>query len=102
MDEFIHTMICIHIHISISISTYEMCIASRVARLNRYPFMYVFVMPSCVHSLVCVCACVGVCVFASFTVAVQIKVRTCVCVWVYEYLYVYVSWLPGICMRVRE
>jgi len=57
------TMIYIHIHIYISISTYETCIASRVARLIRFPFMHVFVMPSCVHSLVCAFACVGVCVF---------------------------------------
>ena len=63
MDDFIHTMIYIHIHIYIPISTYETCIASRVARLNRYISMHVFVMPSCVHSMVCVCACVGVCVF---------------------------------------
>jgi len=63
MDEFIHTMIYIHIHIYVAISTYERCIASRVARLKRYLFMYVFVMSSCVHALVCVCACVGVWVF---------------------------------------
>jgi len=63
MDEFIHTMIYIHIHIYISISTYETCITSSVACLNGYPTMYVFVMPSCVHLLVCVCVCVGVCVF---------------------------------------
>jgi len=49
----------------------------------------------CVRVSVCVCF-----VDASLTVAVQIKVRTCVLV--YEYLYVSVSWLPGICMRVRD
>jgi len=82
MDDSIHTMLYIHIHIYFSKSAYETCIASRVARLNRYPSMYVFVMPSCVHSMVCVCVRVSVCVcfVDASTVAVQIKVRTCVCV----------------------
>ena len=35
MDEFIHTMIYIHIHIYVAISTYETCIASRVARFKN-------------------------------------------------------------------
>ena len=75
----------------VAISTYETCIASRVARLNRYPSMYVFVMSSCVHALACVSACVGVCVFcrcifhcrcadSSAHVCVDVLVFVCVCV----------------------
>jgi hypothetical protein len=82
----------------LSISTYETYIASRIARLNRYQSINMSM-----RTLVGVCVRVSVCVCfvdASFTVAVQIQVRSCVLV--YEYLYVSVSWLPGICMRVRE
>ena len=65
--------------------------------------IYVCVRNVFVRTRIGVCVRVSVCgcfVDASFTVAVQIQVSTCVLV--YEYLYVSASWLPGICMRVRE
>ena len=34
MDESIHIMIYMHIHMCVAICTYETCIASRVARFN--------------------------------------------------------------------
>ena len=62
----------------LSISTYETYIASRIARLNRYPSINMSM-----RTLVGVCVLVSVFVCfvdASFTVAVQVKVCMCVCV----------------------